>query len=301
MPFTATYSQYLYIGASAPNASTTYTNDAPTVTSSTLSDTEDGTDDGDIAPGQLIDWSASGGDVQVVGTTASGDPVVLAVGAGSYFVLSNSPFPPGGTPMGFTAGTYTMCFAAGTGIAVPGGEVPVEALSIGDLILTAEGAAVPVKWIGRQTKHSLFSGAMSKLVRIRAGALGDGLPHADLTVTGDHGMVLDGLVINASALVNHDSIDWVPSSELPETFTVYHVETEDHDVILANGAPSETFIDYRDRRAFDNFGEYLDLYGCERIIPEMAHPRISSARQLPAELRARLALELSPCKGAICA
>ncbi|WP_420325652.1 hypothetical protein [Mameliella sp.] len=76
---------------------------------------------------------------------------------------------------------------------------------------------------------------------------------------------------------------------MDNSYTVYHVETEEHDVILANGAPSETFIDYRDRRAFDNFDEYLDLYGCERIIPEMPAPRISSARLVPQAIKNRLA------------
>jgi hypothetical protein len=54
-------------------------------------------------------------------------------------------------------------------------------------------------------------------------------------VTADHGMVIDGLVINASTLVNGDTIDFVPISELDDSFTVYHVETVAHDVILANG------------------------------------------------------------------
>ena len=180
------------------------------------------------------------------------------------------------------------CFLAGSTIATPGGSSAVEDLRIGQPILTADGRVVPVRWIGRQIIHRSFSGSKAQPVRLRAGALGDGLPHSDLTVTADHGMILDGLVINASALVNGDSIGFVPQAELPEQFTVYHVETDAHDVILANGAPSETFIDYRDRRAFDNFDEYLDLYGVERIIPEMARPRISSRRMLPQEIRNRL-------------
>ena len=95
-------------------------------------------------------------------------------------------------------------------------------------------------------------------VRIRAGALGNGLPHSDLTVTADHGMVIDGLIINASALINGTTIDWVPMDELPDRVTYYHVETEDHDVILANGAPAETFVDAVTRSHFDNHQEYLE-------------------------------------------
>ncbi|WP_323764322.1 Hint domain-containing protein [Marinovum sp.] len=180
------------------------------------------------------------------------------------------------------------CFAPGTRITTPLGAIAVEDLRIGDTIATAAGRSVAVRWIGRQTLARVSSGRRMQPVRIAAGALGQGLPCADLTVTGDHGLVIDGLVINASALVNGHSIDWVPLRDLPDQITFYHVETEAHDVILANGTPAETFIDYLGRRAFDNFAEYLGLFGAERIIPEMAAPRISAARLLPKAIRARL-------------
>jgi hypothetical protein len=80
-------------------------------------------------------------------------------------------------------------------------------------------------------------------------------------------MILDDLVINAAALVNGTTIDFVPMDELAESFTVYHIETEARDVILANGAPAETFVDYAGRQAFDTHRDYLDLCGAERIIP----------------------------------
>lgn len=181
-----------------------------------------------------------------------------------------------------------LCFAAGTQISTPCGDVMVEDLKIGDVVLTTSGAEVPVKRIGRQTISKLRHGPARQPVRIRAGALGPGVPQADLVVTADHGMLIDGYVINASALVNNDTIDYVPTDELEDSFTVYHVETEFHDVILANGAPAETFIDVAGREAFDNYQEYLDLYGAERIIPEMAAPRISTARLLPEAVKRRL-------------
>ncbi|WP_417207934.1 Hint domain-containing protein [Antarctobacter sp.] len=198
--------------------------------------------------------------------------------------------PPASLPdSAIDSGDYnTVCFAAGTRIATARGEQTVDSLSIGDLVLTQDGDLVPVKWVGRQTRLTGFSGGGLQPVCIAAGALGGGLPHSDLTVTADHGMILDGVVINASALVNGSTICFVPLAELEDRITVYHVETEGHEIILANGAPSETFIDYRDRRAFDNFQEYVDLYGCERIIPEMTRPRISSARLLPEAIRDRL-------------
>lgn len=184
-----------------------------------------------------------------------------------------------------------ICFAPGSLIATPGGERAVEALAIGDLVLTASGQAVPIKWIGRQTVFPWISvSEKMEPVRFRKGALGGGLPHSDLIVTADHGMIVDGLVINASALVNGTTIEFVPVSELPHLITYYHIETENHDVILANGAPSETFVDVPGRRGFDNYQEYLELYGAERIITEMRAPRITCRRMLPDTIRARLGI-----------
>ena len=181
--------------------------------------------------------------------------------------------------------TFTTCFAPGTLIATPEGETTVEALQIGDLILTADGRRIPVKWIGRQTVLAAFARERARPVRIAAGALGNGLPHTDLILTADHALILDGLAINAGALVNGTTITLDPA---PERATYYHVETEDHDVILANGAPAETFVDYVGRQAFDNHAEYVALYGAAHIIAETPLPRIVSARMVPPAIRTRL-------------
>lgn len=190
--------------------------------------------------------------------------------------------------------TYTTqdaninCFAAGTMIATPTGERAIETLCAGDRVLTAEGGDTTVLWLAQQTidaRHGIA--ARRAPVRIAAGALGN---HTDLIVTADHGMIVDGLVINASALVNDGTIDWVADADIPAGFTVYHIETAAHDVILANGAAAETFMDAAGRACFDNHQDYLDLYGCERIIPEMDRPRISSRRLVPAAIKARLGI-----------
>lgn len=189
----------------------------------------------------------------------------------------------------FTSQTY--CFAKGTRIATATGDCPVEALEIGTMIRMLDGGLVPVKWVGRQTLSTRFGPAERLMpVRVAAGALGGGLPQRDLTLTADHALFIEGLLVNASALVNGTTITRVPLSELGETFAVYHVETETHDIILAEGTPAESFIDYAGRKAFDNFAEYASLYGDEAIVPEMAHPRVSSARLLPASLRRRFFL-----------
>uniref|UniRef100_UPI000FD9B2AB Hint domain-containing protein n=1 Tax=Nioella ostreopsis TaxID=2448479 RepID=UPI000FD9B2AB len=178
------------------------------------------------------------------------------------------------------------CFCAGTRIATPTGCHAVEALAIGDRILTAEGRAVPVKWIGRQTVVTRFGPAERLMpVRFAAGSLGKGLPQTDLTVTADHGMLVEGVICHAGALVNGTTITRVPLAEMGETYTVYHVETENHEIILANGAPAETFIDNVSRRVFDNFAEFEALYGDVPEMEELPYPRAMSARQVPAWTR----------------
>lgn len=258
-----------------------------------LQDALDGTPNGQTAVNGLMNLVLNNQtfEARLVGFSAGGAPVFTAnvFGVQQRFIAANAPLTTD-TNINFTTwGTYTYCFAAGTGIATPSGEVAVEALAIGDKVLTADGRTIPVRWIGRQMVSNLFAGERARPVLIRAGALGDGLPRADLTVTADHGMVIDGLVINAGALVNGTTITSVPLAELPATVTYYHVETADHHVILANGAPAETFVDYAGRAAFDNYAEYLALYGAPQMIAELRAPRITSARLLPASIRARLA------------
>jgi hypothetical protein len=186
---------------------------------------------------------------------------------------------------------FTVCFAPGTLISTVDGERPVETLTAGDRVRTADGRAVPVKWMGRQTMRRIAT-PQSRFcpVRIRAGALGEGLPHTDLVVTGDHGIMVDGVMVNAAALVNGTSIVRVPQNEVGETFVTWHVETEDHDVILANGTPAETFVDATTRRAFDNYDEYVAQFGePEEPMLVLPHPRAFAARQLPARVRERIA------------
>ena len=183
---------------------------------------------------------------------------------------------------------FIVCFLAGTMIATPTGERPIEALAIGDLVLTADGRTAPVKWLGIQTVATLFADPLRALpIRISAGALKQALPVRDLLVSPDHALMLDGVLVQAGALVNGNTI--VREAAMPERYTYYHLELEGHALILAEGVPAETFLDTVTRRRFDNFAEYEALYGdIGATIAEMETPRIKSARQLPRALRARL-------------
>ena len=186
------------------------------------------------------------------------------------------------------------CFVTGTRISTPQGDRKVEDLRIGDSVTTADGREVAIRWIGRQhIDNPVFLPQTQCPVVISAGAFGQGLPNRDLYLSADHAMVLDGLMITAGALVNDNTIRFVHRADMPRAFTYFHIETEAHDVVLANGAASETFVDERDRANFDNYAEYVALYGDARTIAEIDMPRISTARLVPAAIQHRLATPIA--------
>jgi hypothetical protein len=188
---------------------------------------------------------------------------------------------------GDTLAADPVCFMPGTLVATPSGERAVETLRAGELVLTADGRAAPVRWLGRQTVSTRFADPLRVLpVRVVAGALGENLPARDLLVSADHALLVDGVLVQAGALVNGSTIR--REAGVPEVFTYWHVELADHALVLAEGVPAETFIDNVARLAFDNWDEH-EAAGSEAPIAEMELPRAKSARQVPAATRRRLA------------
>ena len=184
--------------------------------------------------------------------------------------------------------TNAPCFCAGTLIATDRGNVAVETLAAGDLVATTDGDVRPIRWIGRRAVATRFADPLKAMpVRIRAGALAESAPARDLLLSPCHAVLVDGVLIQAGALVNGTSI--VRETAMPEQFTYYHVELGDHALVFAEGVAAETFVDNADRMGFDNWAEHQALFGTEVEMTEMAYPRAKSARQVPAATRARLA------------
>ena len=179
------------------------------------------------------------------------------------------------------------CYCPGTRIATPQGEVAVEALAIGDQVVTADGRAEPIRWIGRRSYAGRFVLANPKVqpVRFRAGSLGGGLPRRDLLVSPEHAMLLDGMLIPARCLVNGAGI----VAERGWTALEYiHIELAGHEVILAEGAAAETFLDDESRVMFQNAAEYAALYPDAPTAGGFCAPRVEDGYELEA-IRRRLA------------
>jgi hypothetical protein len=181
-----------------------------------------------------------------------------------------------------------QCFLEGTRIMTPTGQVLVETLVPGDLVLTAAGQAAPVLWLGQATISRLFSDPLKVMpIRILANALAEGLPQRDLLLSPDHAVLIDGVLVQAAALENGLSV--TRETRMPLFFTYYHIELADHALVLAEGVAAETFIDNVDRFSFDNWEEHEALVPDCAPIEEMSYPRAQARRQIPTRTLERLA------------
>ena len=141
--------------------------------------------------------------------------------------------------------TNFVCFLAGALIATPDGERLVETLRVGERVVTVTGESKAIVWVGSgRVRLPPWS---VKPVIVRAGALADGLPRRDLRLTEGHSLLLDGMLVPVSSLVNSRSILWDTEAVEAE---YYHIEVEGHDVILAEGAPAETYRNDGNREYF---------------------------------------------------
>ncbi len=152
-----------------------------------------------------------------------------------------------------TASTWNigiLCFLAGTRIATPAREARVEELAVGDMVRTIGGRVKRIVWIGvgRTVAVRGRRNAATPVI-VRKGALADNVPHSDLRVTKGHALYIDDALIPVECLVNHRSIMWDDHAQEVE---LYHIELETHDVLLANGAPAESYRDDGNRWLFQN-------------------------------------------------
>jgi len=164
---------------------------------------------------------------------------------------------------------HAPCYLSGTRILTPNGLVAVEDLSIGDLVTTASGTARPITWVGSRT-HRREEGetcpAEMMPIKISRDAIADGVPHTDLYVSPNHAMFVDGVLIPARNLVNGTTITACDSGR-GLTIAYHHIELESHDVIIAEGAPAES---YRNTGYRDQFDSQADRVAATVAVPACA-------------------------------
>jgi hypothetical protein len=142
------------------------------------------------------------------------------------------------------------CFLPGTHITTVAGDIPVEQLVVGDQVRTASGGVQPIVWIGvGRVLATRGCRNAATPVTVFKGALADNVPNRDLRLTKGHSLYLDGVLVPVEYLVNHRSIIW---DDRAQEVTIYHVELAKHDVLLADGAPAESYRDDGNRWLFQN-------------------------------------------------
>ncbi|HEY2617103.1 MAG TPA: Hint domain-containing protein [Acetobacteraceae bacterium] len=155
-----------------------------------------------------------------------------------------------------------VCYARGTLIRTPDGDLPVERLRPGRQVTTlvdGEPVVRQVRWLGHR-RIDLTSHHRPETVapiRIQRGAFADELPRRDLLVSPDHAILVEGTLICARQLVNGTTIrqeaGWT-------AVDYYHVELDRHAILLAEGLPAESYIDTGNSGFFANSGAPLVLH-----------------------------------------
>ncbi|WP_215763948.1 Hint domain-containing protein [Gluconobacter sp. P1D12_c] len=149
---------------------------------------------------------------------------------------------------------YEVCFLADTLIAGPNGNIAVQDLALGDTVTSyrdGQAYSSTVSWAGKAhcvVRPEKADDEAGYPVRILENAIALGVPFQDMLVTSEHCLFLDGKFIPARMLVNGRSIYYDKSFT---SYDYFHIETEDHSVIMANGALTESYLDTGNRRAFE--------------------------------------------------
>lgn len=201
--------------------------------------------------------------------------------------LGNQPYPAFSAP---------VCFTADSLILTENGPVAAADLREGDMVMTRDGGPLPLRWIGTRKVTRAEMQAQSNLcpIRIRAGALGEGIPAQDLTVSQQHRILVRSkiaqrmfgaaeILVAAKQLLQLDGVDILTDLD---TVTYVHFMFDDHHIVTANGLETESL--YIGPQARLNIGEQAFEEICT-IFPELrgaAQPPVP-ARPLAQARRAR--------------
>lgn len=146
------------------------------------------------------------------------------------------------------------CFAAGTRILARRGEVAVEDLVPGEEVVVLLGGGLAcIAWIGqrRVACHAMEHPADAWPLRVRADAFGPGQPHSDLFLSPDHAVHAHGVLIPVRYLENGSTVARMPC----ESVTYFHVELARHNVLVAQGLATESYLDTGNRGDFTADGD----------------------------------------------
>ena len=178
-----------------------------------------------------------------------------------------------------------ICFAEGTLIRTPRGEVPVEALKCGDRVETMDNGAQPIVWAGKRVlgPSELDANSSLKPIRVPTGLFGN---HAQLFVSPQHGILLDescGAPGQQLARARHlaEAKGPVRVAHGKRRVSYFHLMFDAHQIVWANGAPCESFypgpsalqmFDTSSRREVCDIVEGLDRLPVSEVYGDRVRP-----------------------------
>lgn len=201
-----------------------------------------------------------------------------------------------------------VCFAGGTHIMTIEGEVLIEDISIGDMVLTMDNGYQPVRWIGSRKLDKIDFIINPKLrpIRIMAGALGQGMPKTDLTVSPQHRVLVRSVIaermfdtrevlIPAIKLVE---LDGVYQDEECTVIQYFHMLFDAHEIIFSNGAATESL--FTGPEAIKSLSDEA-VEEITTLFPEITAPNYapSAVRYIPAKgklMKQLVSRHLKNCK-----
>lgn len=182
------------------------------------------------------------------------------------------------------------CFTRGTMIETEHGPIAIELLRAGDLIRTRDNGLQPIRWIGSRLLDSrdLSHNDHLRPIRIKAGALGEGLPAQDLLVSPQHRILLrseiarqmfgaEEVLVAAKQLLSLNGFE--RATELTEV-EYFHLLFDRHEIVIANGAETESL--YTGAQALKSLGSAAR----EEVFA--LFPELASDTHLPASARTLL-------------
>ncbi|PXW72578.1 Hint domain-containing protein [Loktanella sp. PT4BL] len=167
-------------------------------------------------------------------------------------IISASEGPSNGGPGAIDESRLVPCFCEGTLISTDRGPQPVETLSEGDRILRADQTFGVLRRVFTTTvsRDELRCNPRLYPVRIVAGALGKDLPERDLLVSRQHRMLMSSNISERMFGVRDVLIPAIKLTALPGIYveedvshvTYVHLLFDQHEVIFAEGAPTESLF-----------------------------------------------------------
>lgn len=144
---------------------------------------------------------------------------------------------------------FPICFTPGTLLATPEGDRPVETLAPGDLLMTADNGPQTICWIGRSEHAWPGTDDKHKPIQIKEGALGNGVPSRDLSVSPQHRVLMAGPQVlkmfgTPEVLALAKGMTGLPGIRVmkgKKAVSYISVLMDRHEVLIAEGARTESF------------------------------------------------------------